>query len=477
MTKEELIVRIHDLEWEDFEVKEAKSELPKSIWETVSAFSNTSGGWIVLGIKQIGKNFDIQGVDNIEKLEQDFLGTLRSQKFNMPLVAMPKRYDIGGKRILAFHIPSSPFKPIYYSNPRNSFIRMGSGDHHATDTEIMQMYHDQSFGIRSEMVVEGSDIKMLSQDSIRSYRDYLRSYDSLKDTEKLNKRDFCSRLNICNDKGELTYAGLLMFGKEPYTNRYVPTFCIDYIEVPGNSLADATTRYTYRIPEQSNIWDAFQIILRRLRNVVDTPFKLNKMGVAVNDMRQFEVIREAMLNFCMHSDQFSPIRSCIHVFNDRVEFINSGCFPKPVETIAGHFYSSLRNPTIAKLFRYTKMCENVGYGIDKLKTWKQLTGYDIVFENQRDMVCLTLPFKDIIDIQRTDVTQNVTQNVTINLTVRQKRILEILDADNNQTASEIAVMLSANIRTIRRDLASLQSKGILRRDGGSKTGHWVTLQK
>lgn len=78
MTKEELVARLHDIEWDDFEVKAAKSELPKNIWETVSAFSNTSGGWIVLGVKQSGKTFEIQGVDNIEKLEQDFLGTLRS---------------------------------------------------------------------------------------------------------------------------------------------------------------------------------------------------------------------------------------------------------------------------------------------------------------------------------------------------------------------------------------------------------------
>lgn len=47
MTKEELIARLQDIEWDDFEVKEAKNELPKNIWETVSAFSNASGGWII----------------------------------------------------------------------------------------------------------------------------------------------------------------------------------------------------------------------------------------------------------------------------------------------------------------------------------------------------------------------------------------------------------------------------------------------
>lgn len=48
MTKEELLSRLNGVEWNDFEVKEAKSEVPKTAWETVSAFSNSYGGWIVL---------------------------------------------------------------------------------------------------------------------------------------------------------------------------------------------------------------------------------------------------------------------------------------------------------------------------------------------------------------------------------------------------------------------------------------------
>ena len=39
MNKQELIEKLQDIEWEDFEVKEAKSEVPKSSWE--SYYNNT----------------------------------------------------------------------------------------------------------------------------------------------------------------------------------------------------------------------------------------------------------------------------------------------------------------------------------------------------------------------------------------------------------------------------------------------------
>ena len=102
MEREELIKRLKDIEWDDFEVKEARNELPKNIWETVSAFSNTSGGWIVLGIRQKGNSFSIHGVGNAEKLEQDFLGTLRSQKFNIRLSPIARQYMIDGKKVFCF---------------------------------------------------------------------------------------------------------------------------------------------------------------------------------------------------------------------------------------------------------------------------------------------------------------------------------------------------------------------------------------
>ena len=60
MTKEELEKRINEIEWDDFEMKTAQNKLPNDVWETVSTFSNTSGGWIVFGVHQHGKNVDFK---------------------------------------------------------------------------------------------------------------------------------------------------------------------------------------------------------------------------------------------------------------------------------------------------------------------------------------------------------------------------------------------------------------------------------
>ncbi|HDZ61283.1 MAG TPA: ATP-binding protein, partial [Candidatus Pacearchaeota archaeon] len=72
MNKGELIKKLQDIEWEDFEVKEAKSEIPKNSWESISAFANTNGGWLIFGVRKEGKKYSIRGVKTPEKIEQDF---------------------------------------------------------------------------------------------------------------------------------------------------------------------------------------------------------------------------------------------------------------------------------------------------------------------------------------------------------------------------------------------------------------------
>ena len=143
MTRAELIAKLKDIEWEDFEVKEAAAELPKNIWETVSAFSNASGGWIVLGVKQVSKKFEIIGIKNGEKIESDFFNVVNGkQKLNHQISVSAKKYNIDGKLIIAFHVPSSLVKPIYINSLKNTFLRSGSGDRRASEIEINAMFRD-----------------------------------------------------------------------------------------------------------------------------------------------------------------------------------------------------------------------------------------------------------------------------------------------------------------------------------------------
>ena len=180
MTKEELIARLNDIEWNDFEVKEALGGLPKSIWETVSAFSNTTGGWIILGVKEKktenGPEFIINGVSNPEQTEQDIITTLRSRtKFNVPISCRVLKYKIDEKDVIAFEIPLSPHRPVAIKSNGDVYIRTGSGDTLATDLEVDAIVRDASFGSKSEMEVPASGFNDINLDSIASYRSFLLS--------------------------------------------------------------------------------------------------------------------------------------------------------------------------------------------------------------------------------------------------------------------------------------------------------------
>ena len=81
--------------------------------------SNTAGGWLVFGVKKSGTKYDIIGLKNREKIEQDFISTLRNgSKFNKKIVVTSKKYNFNGKFILAFYIPqrSARDKPIYFTS-------------------------------------------------------------------------------------------------------------------------------------------------------------------------------------------------------------------------------------------------------------------------------------------------------------------------------------------------------------------------
>ena len=199
MTKDQLIARLGDIEWEDFEVKEASTKIPKNTWETVSAFSNTAGGWLIFGIRLKGKSFEIVGVENPEKIEQDFTTTLRGEKFNDKIRPVCKKYDFDEGTVLAFYIPLSNKKPIYFGAPLNTFLRTASGDQRATREEVDAMYRDQAFGTRTSVTIPEFDDTSINNHSVERYRDYMSRFNPSHSYNKLTRNELLSKLQIVED--------------------------------------------------------------------------------------------------------------------------------------------------------------------------------------------------------------------------------------------------------------------------------------
>ena len=474
MTKEELLQRLSDIEWDDFEVKEAKDKLPDNVWETVSAFSNSSGGWIVFGVAQHGKRFEVQGVNNGEKTESDFLNTLRSgQKFNHKLHPKGYKYNIDGKLVLAFLIPSSPDKPIYFGNPHNTFLRSGSGDRRAEDMEIDAMMRDQAFGSKSEEVIKGTSINDLNQSSFGSYRNYLRAFNRDFPANELDDDAFCDRLGI-SVNGELTYGGLMMLGKWETVRKYVPNFWIDYLEIPGTSYKDASIRYTYRMQELDNIWECYNVIFQRLRNYCDNPYVARPDGVGVEDESQLYALREGLVNLCSHSDYFSPAHPTIRVFTDRIMFQNPGRFIIDPNDQTQRLQSLPRNPTIIRLFRHAKLSENSGYGFDKMLVWKEKTGMDVVFNT--DLLLSDVTFYRKTNGGTTPETTPETTPVTTKEAIADK-IIKIVIATPQITKSELANLCGMTVDGIRYHLSKMRKAGMIEWSGNSRNGKWIVKNK
>ncbi|MDE5880108.1 MAG: putative DNA binding domain-containing protein [Muribaculaceae bacterium] len=526
MTKEELLNRLNDIEWDDFEVKEASGGLPKSIWETISAFSNTAGGWIILGVKEIKiKNvstYEIIGIDKPEKMEQDVINTLRSvSKFNVPILATAQRINFDGKSVLAFHIPASSNKPVYYGNNlNNTYIRIGSGDQRATDIELDILMREKTFGMKSEMEVEGTGFEDLNTQSLHTYRRRIRDYNPDFRYNDLDDEQFCIKTGVLS-RGKLTYGGLLMFGNGETIQKFVPHFWIDYIEIPGTTYSDADCRYTYRMPEQENIWEYFKVLLQRLRLYVDNPFMAGPDGFSPEDNSQLYCLREGLVNLLAHADYFSPMHSTIRVYNDRIEFQNPGRFAVRISDNPGKVKSVPRNPNIIAFFRYARQGENAGYGIDKIRRWTKLTGLEVDFDSDISSSTVTYPIPlqksgqkdsiksgqinsgdlgqitDVLQDKRTDTMSNSGQINTpgsgqkdsiksgqfTDLSKGYKtgnetraKIVEAMRKNPEISRKELSLLLGISQSAIQRHIEYLKVEKVIIRLGSDRKGLWKVLK-
>ena len=78
------------------------------------------------------------------------------------------------------------------------------------------------------------------------------------------------------------------------------------------------------------------------------------------------------------------------MFSDRISMQNLGRFILDADEFRSRILSMPRNPSIIKFFRYPKLAENAGYGIEKILHWERLTGKPVIFHS--DLLVSTVEY-------------------------------------------------------------------------------------
>ena len=142
---------LNSVESDDLEFKSAAGGFPGSFWDTYSAFANSEGGVIVLGVIERKGKFYIDNLsdEQIEKYTKDFWNNVNNRatvSCNLLKTEDVVVEDYNGHKLMLFFIPraSREQRPVYRtSQPYNgTFKRNYEGDYKCTEKEVQRMFAD-----------------------------------------------------------------------------------------------------------------------------------------------------------------------------------------------------------------------------------------------------------------------------------------------------------------------------------------------
>lgn len=149
--RRELYALVQKGESAEVEFKSARGGFPGSFWETYSAFANTNGGTIILGVQEKEGKFLFDGLseETAFKYKKNFWDNAHNR--GKVSVCLPHEQDVevkemDGAYLLVCHIPRAEYnmRPVYLTiNPiGNTYRRNHEGDYLCTDAEVRRMFAD-----------------------------------------------------------------------------------------------------------------------------------------------------------------------------------------------------------------------------------------------------------------------------------------------------------------------------------------------
>ena len=404
MTREELLDRIQKYEWSDIEFKQAQHGVSQDAYRTVSAFANTSGGWLVFGVRETGGALDVVGVVEVDKVQNDFLTALRSgQRLNRVITVAEEATEMDGKTLLVFHIPESPRyeKPVYLGGDiRQSFIRRGAGDERCTATEIERFLRDAAADYDKQLMDLDAE-RFFDPDSLRWYR---RVFDDRNPGKRqtLTDMEFLHEWSFVVERGASlapTRAAVLVLGRPRYVRQVLRRPVVDCQFIDSNFEAwSPDLRWSDRIVVEENLLQAWLMLSERYVQRAERPFRIDAATLRRDDdPPDYVSFRESAINLLLHQDYGDQHRNaCIRLFRDRTVFWNPGDAFAATDELLEPSASAreVRNPDIVAAFRRLGLSEQAGTGIRAIfRNWQELGHVPPVIDNDKKKqafeVCLS----------------------------------------------------------------------------------------
>ncbi len=442
------------------EAKRAVGGLPLSVWETYSAFANTLGGILLLGVEEL-RDKSLRAVDlpDPERLAREFWTLVNDpKKASVNVLARDevRIENVDGARILVITVPrASRFdRPVYVDGDpvRGAYRRDGEGDHRCTAEELEAMRRDAALVTDDMRVLKKAKLSALSPDSISGFRRRMdaarpgHAWAALPDEAFLEKLGAAAR----DGSGVLrpTAGGLLMFGRHAEILRQYPRFSLRYEDREGTIASGE---------EAENVYDFFFPVLERLT-----------AGPIAGDGPVCLALREALGNCLVNADYHGRRGVEIRRRGGSVAMTNPGEFRIAPDLARVGGSSDPRNGVLMRAFNLIGVGESVGGGIPGIfSLWKERRWGEPAIRSDpgAGSVTLSLP----LGRQRARGSwRKDAERTALRKAARKEQVIQHLTDNASATAEELAGLLGirrSGAETILRELREAGLVSVLERDG------------
>ncbi len=415
---------------QDYEVKEAKGGLPKTLCETLSAFSNGSGGFVILGVSERSGFTPVEGFD-VGRMQDSFC----SECEKMSPIVRPdiEIIPLEGSQVLCARIREMHprDKPCYIASRGKydgSYIRTGDGDRKLSGYEIDRLLEEHKQPTYDDELV--SDALMGDLDAslvdgfVRRQKElHPRILGTLADDEVLID------LHVAKlDEGVMrpTVAGLMAMGRFP--QKYFPRLNVTFTAFPGITKAERTSSGRRFLDAQTIIGP----IPAMIEDVLAAVEKNTRTGAVIEGAFRKDVpdyprtaVREAVANALMHRDYSPEGRGSqvqVNLYIDRLEILNPGGLygDVTIESLGKSGISSSRNQFLSNILETTPFGEG-GYVVEN-----RGTGYQEI-EEQLKQSFMTPP-------------RPRNSTVSFSLTLDKRRVMKSETAVNSKSNIDSAII-------------------------------------